>query len=223
MGAPGSGDIGLDDVTVVCGVELPRDGWSRMTAPESEQGRCTASFVTVDEGAVREMKRLYSCASDGKVGKYYGLERDDKRQKMEGITVIHRAGDIAPNACDDDEVRAGDAGALEAVGGGDTCDNHGGGSDGLNCFDAIHDELVILILQRVNNIYNAAGLTSTCTRLNNLLMRGGGHTNDGDDFLDRGDGRVADVVWRDAVMRDLAYLGRAHLSMLFRRCYGTIM
>lgn len=151
---------------------------------------------------------------------------------MEGITVIHRAGDIAPDACDEEEVRGGDAGALEAVGGGDTCDDHGGGGGGsgsgsggggLNCFDAIHDELVILILQRVNNIYNAAGLTSTCTRLNNLLMRGGGHTNDGDDFLDRGDGRVADVVWRDAVMRDLAYLGRAHLSMLFRRCYGTIM
>ena len=89
-------------------------------------------------------------------------------------------------------------------------------------FKNVHDELIVLILRKINNVYQAAKLTSTCPRLNDLLMHSSSTiSNTSNTFSDNiSKQSIGDVIWKDAVVNSLLYLGRKYVFMLQERIYN---
>ena len=146
---------------------------------------------------VQSMKRLYVGADDVKIHKYYGLERKKAR------TCVLAAESIAESTrTSRDVMPSGEA----------------------DCFSTLNDELVVLILSKLENVYCAAGLTSLNARLNDFMLRGASapSTASTSDAYEEEAAAVhaADALWREAIFSGLAFLGRKHIKMLHRRCYN---
>ena len=149
--------------------------------------------------------------------RYFGLDDNDRRKKG-GILVLNSTqflDEIEHHECqdiwDDNDSRGGEGG-----------------------FEIIHDELIVYIFRLVGDIYHVAQNMMSCRRLNTLLHschKVANPTIDAAVSAESGkyQGKIHDkiyidfgeLLWRDAMMSSLQFLGKNYIFMLHNKYYGS--